>query len=222
MSNSRRARETLRSFAKPVRPFVACLVTAVLASASPTAISRAEEPTAAVLLIVPARADFAQVEIARAAVADSKTSLLVGASPRIPLSGGLVLVPDRTFEDAPAADLVVVLAGDAETGLEEFLRSRRAGARAIVFLGDSPLLARLAAGKERGAALLLGKPESLRALIGGTPPPAPSVPTSQAGATATPARAPAEVTPTPTPTSGKTRVFDRYFSRGASPTPTPK
>jgi hypothetical protein len=214
MSNSRRARRILQSFAKPVRSVAACLVAALLASASPTAISRAEEPTAAVLLIVPARADFAQVEIARAAVADSKTSLLVGASSRIPLSGGLVLVPDRTFGDAPAADLVVVLAGDAETGLEEFLRSRRAGARAIVFLGDSPLLARLAAGKERGAALLLGKPESLRALVGGTPPQA-------AGATATPARAPAEVTPTPTPT-GKTRVFDRYFSGGASPTPTPK
>jgi hypothetical protein len=199
-----------------VRSVAACLAAAVLASASPTAISRAEEP-AAVLLIVPARADFAQVEIARAAVADSKTSLLVGASSRIPLSGGLVLVPDRTFGDAPAADLVVVLAGDAETGLEEFLRSRRASARAIVFLGDSPLLARLAAGKERGAALLLGKPESLRALVGGTPAPAPA-----ASVTATPARAAAEVTPTPTPTSGKTRVFDRYFSGGASPTPTPK
>jgi hypothetical protein len=198
-----------------LRPFAACLAAAVLASASPTAISRAEEATAAVLLIVPARADFAKVEVARAAVADAKTSLLVGASSRIPLSGGLVLVPDRTFADAPAADLVVVLAGEAEPGLEEFLRSRRAGARAIVFLGDSPLLARLAAGEERGAALLLGKPESLRALVGGTPAPA-------ASAAATPARAASEVTPTPTPTSGKTRVFDRYFSGGASPTPTPK
>ncbi len=106
-----------------------------------SALSRAAD-LPPVLLVVPSGSDVARVEAARASLPPSRALLIVGAGERIPLQGGIELVADRSFSEAPASDLVVVLPGEA-AGAEEFLAARRSSVRAILFLGDSPLVKRL-------------------------------------------------------------------------------
>ncbi len=173
-----------------------------------------------VLLVVPAGSEMAQVEAARAAVPPSRTLLVVGGAERIPLREGLELVADRTFVDAPASDLVVVLAGEAP-GEQEFLSARRRTARAILFLGDSPLVSRLKGNGSRGALILVGKAESIAPLAGATGAPASAM--AEPGPSPTP-RLPAVIatprpsSPTPRPTPAS--AVQRYFS-ARRPTPTP-
>jgi hypothetical protein len=173
-----------------------------------------------VLLVVPAGADVAGVEAVRASVPSSRAVLTVGATERVALRGGIELVADRTFADAPRADLVLVLAGEA-SGEEEFLAACRRTAKAILFLGDSPLLRRLKGDGSRGALILVGGPEAVGALAGAgtgvTPSVSPSSETNRAVETATPKRASAGQT---SRTPGESAVH-RYFS-AKTPTPTPK
>jgi hypothetical protein len=163
-----------------------------------------------VLLVVPPGIEVARVEAARAAVPASRALLTVGASERVPLRDGIELLADRGFPDAPQADLVVVLPGEAK-GEEEFLLARRATARAILFLGESPLLARLKGDGSRGALVLVGGPEAIRALAGG-PPPAASEPRETARPTATPRPS--------SPASSSESPARKYFT-ARTPTPTP-
>lgn len=177
--------------------------------------------SAAVLLVVPAGSDLSQVEAARAAVVPPRGLLIVGSGERVGLREGLELVTDRTFSDAPPADLLLVLPGEAP-GLEEFLASRRKTSRAILFLGDSPLVKRLKGGEARGALVLVGGPEAVRALMGAGSASTPAAARSQApeasrpSGTAAPQAAPPEPAQTP---SGS--AVSRYFS-APKPTPTPK
>lgn len=199
---------------------------AVVAFVGIAGAARAAEP-APVLLVVPGGADFARVEAARAAVPTSRTPVIVGAGERIALAGGLELLADRTLQDAPAAEIVVVLPGELSRSLEEFLVRRRAEARAILFIGDSPAAARLKESGPRGAAVLVGSVASIRALVVGEASDGPGHSEAPPAPAATPAPAPAPAsrpapppTPTPTPASKK-GVFDRYFG-APKPTPTPR
>jgi hypothetical protein len=167
-----------------------------------------------VLLVVPAGSEVTKVEAARAMLPPSRDLLIVGAAERIPLQGGMELVADRSFSEAPASDLVVVLPGEA-AGAEEFLAARRATAKAILFLGDSPLVKRLKKDGSRGALILIGGPEAVRALAA-----AGTVATPSASETSRPGVAPtpqptAAVRAAPTPAGS---AVGRYFS---APTPTP-
>lgn len=173
-----------------------------------------------VLLVVPAGSEVSKVEAARASLPPSRALLIVGAADRIPLQGGMELVADRSFSEAPASDLVVVLPGEA-AGAEDFLAARRTSARAILFLGDSPLVKRLKKDGSRGALILIGGPEAVRALAGAATVAAPSAAvalpsapeTSRTGAAPTqqPTVAARVAAPTGSPVG-------RYFS---APTPTP-
>jgi len=184
-----------------------------------SALSRAAD-LPPVLLVVPSGSDVARVEAARASLPPSRALLIVGAGERIPLQGGIELVADRSFSEAPASDLVVVLPGEA-AGAEEFLAARRSSVRAILFLGDSPLVKRLKKDGSRGALILIGGPEAVRALAGAgtaaTPsaamPPSSAPETSRTGAAPTPQPTGASRVATPTGSA-----VGRYFS---APTPTP-
>lgn len=192
------------------------LAGAVLIAAVPL---RAADPPP-VLLVVPAGSDVARVEAARASVPSSRALLTVGATERVALREGVELLADRSFSDAPPCDLVVVLPGEA-AGEEAFLVARRKTARVIFFLGDSPLLRRLKGDGSRGALILVGGPESVKALAGAQAPAppeaagAPSSETPRATEIATP-RPTAARQATPTPPESAVR---RYFS-ARSPTPT--
>ncbi len=181
---------------------------------------RAADPPP-VLLVVPAGSDVARVEAARASVPSSRALLTVGATERVALREGIELLADRSFSDAPPCDLVVVLPGEA-AGEEAFLVARRRTARVILFLGDSPLLRRLKGDGSRGALILVGGPEAVKALAGAqtaAPPEAAAAPSSdtpRATEVATP-RPTAAQQAAPTPPESAVR---RYFSP-RSPTPTP-
>jgi hypothetical protein len=180
--------------------------------------SSAEEPP--LLLVVSPGVEFAAVQAARAAVPASRTPLLVGANPRVAVSGGLELQMDRTFSDAPPADIVAVLAGAPAPGLEEFLIARREKASAFLFVGESPLAARFKGGG-RGVLVLIGAAESIGPLVAalGKPETAAPVPTPVLSPSPTPISGPARtVVRVPSPSPG---TFDRYFS-GPTPTPTPR
>ena len=194
-------------------PQTARFAAVILIAATP---SRAADPPP-VLLVVPAGSDVARVEAARLSVPSSRALLTVGATERVALREGVELLADRSFSDAPPSDLVVVLPGEA-AGEEEFLVARRRTARVILFLGDSPLLRRLKGDGSRGALVLVGGPEAIKALAGTrTPEPAaPSSETPRASEVATP-RPTAAHESAPTPPESAVR---RYFS-AKTPTPTP-
>ncbi len=171
-----------------------------------------------VLLVVPPASDVAAVEAARAAIPPARALLTVGATERVALKEGVELLLDRSFSEAPPSDLVVVLPGEA-AGEDEFLSAHRKTARVILFLGDSPLLRRLKGDGSRGALLLVGGPQNVRALAearAGTAAAAPSP--EKPRAEANPA---ARSTPPPqaatTPPQG---AVQRYFS-ARTPTPAP-
>ena len=193
-------------------PFAA----AVLIAAVP--VPAADAPP--VLLVVPPGSDLAKVEAARTAVPPSRALLTIGPTERVRLREGVELVLDRTFSDAPPSDLVVVLPGEA-AGEEAFLVHHRSTARVILFLGDSPLVKRLKGDGSRGALILVGGTEAVRALAGAETGAAPAVvaPSSEK------ARAVPIATPQPTaaqqaaPTTPESAV-QRYFS-ARTPTPTP-
>ena len=176
-----------------------------------------------VLLVVPAGSDVARVEAARASVPSSRALLTVGATERVALREGVELLADRSFSDAPPCDLVVVLPGEA-AGEEAFLVARRRTARVILFLGDSPLLRRLKGDGSRGALVLVGGPEAVKALAGAQTPAPPEAAVSASSETpratevATPRPTAArQATPTTPPPENAVR---RYFS-AKSPTPSP-
>lgn len=176
--------------------------------------------TSPVLLVVPPGSDLAKVEAAHAAVPPSRTLLTIGPTERVPLREGVELVLDRTFSDAPPSDLVVVLPGEA-AGEEAFLVHHRSTARAILFLGDSPLVKRLKGDGSRGALILVGGTEAVRALAGAETgaAPAAAAPSSEkprAVPTATPRPTAAQQAAPTTPES----AVQRYFS-ARTPTPTP-
>lgn len=186
------------------------------AAAVPAPSSLAAEPPA-ILLVVPQGSEVARIEAARAAVSASRALLIVGAAERVPLREGVELVADRTFSDAPPSDLVVVLPGEAP-GLEEFLAARRRTARVILLLGESPLARRLKGGESRGALILVGGPEAVRALTGVESPAASSSPGEAPRAAPPPPAPPSPREASPTPAGG---AVSRYFS-APRPTPTPK
>jgi hypothetical protein len=203
---------SLRRLLLPTAPFVA----AVLIAVAPL---RAADPPP-VLLVVPAGSDVARVEAARASVPSSRALLTVGATERVALREGVELLADRSFSDAPPCDLVVVLPGEA-AGEEAFLVARRRTARVILFLGDSPLLRRLKGDGSRGALILVGGPETVKALIGAqtpAPPEAAAAPSSETprATEVSPPRPTAAPQASPTPPASAVR---RYFS-ARSPTPT--
>jgi hypothetical protein len=170
-----------------------------------------------VLLVVPPASDVASVEAARAAVPPSRALLTVGATERVALREGVELLLDRSFSEAPPADLVVVLPGEA-AGEEEFLIAHRKTARVILFLGDSPLLKRLKGDGSRGALLLVGEPQNIRALAespaGAVSSAAPEKPRAAATPAARPTAPPHSAS---TPSEG---AVQRYFS-AKKPTPAP-
>jgi hypothetical protein len=173
-----------------------------------------------VLLVVPPASEVAAVEAARAAVPSTRALLTVGATERVALRDGMELVLDRSFSEAPPSDLVVVLPGEA-AGEEEFLMAHRTTARVILFLGDSPLLKRLKGDGTRGALLLVGGPQNVRALASaasGAPTAAASSEKPRAEAIPT-ARPTAPRQAVPTPAEG---AVQRYFSaKKPTPAPTP-
>lgn len=191
--------------------------------AGPLLVAAVPSPAAdtPVLLVVPPASELAKVEAARASVPPSRALLTVGAAERVPLREGVELLLDRSFSDAPPADLVVVLPGEA-AGEEEFLAARRGTARVILFLGDSPLVKRLKGDGSRGALLLVGGPESVKAFAGagtGAAPAAAASPSSESP------RALEAATPRPTAApraspSAPEGAVGRYFS-ARTPTPTP-
>lgn len=195
------------------------LAAAVAIAALPSLAGEGEAPP--VLLVVPAGSDVSRVESARAGVPSSRALLTVGATERVPLRQGIELVADRSFSDAPPSDLLIVLPGEA-VGEEEFLASRRGTAKVILFLGDSPLLRRLKGDGSRGALILVGGPEALKALA---VPQAPVPPAGAAAPSSETPRATEAATPGPTaarqaaPTPPESAVH-RYFS-ARTPTPTP-
>ncbi len=176
---------------------------------------------APVLLVVPPSSEVAAVEAARASVPASRALLTVGASERVALKDGVELLLDRSFSEAPPSDLVVVLPGEA-AGEEEFLLAHRKTARVILFLGDSPLLKRLKGDGSRGALLLVGGPQNVRALAeahagAAAAAPTPEKPRAEAIPTARPTPPPQAAT---TPPEG---AVQRYFSaRKPTPAPTPR
>ena len=199
------------------RPFLRTAASAAAVLIASVRLRAAEAPT--VLLVVPSGSELAAVEAARSAVPASRALLTIGASERVRLREGVELVLDRTFSDAPQSDLVVVLPGES-AGEEEFLVHHRSTARVILFLGDSPLVKRLKGDGSRGALILVGGAEAVRALAGaeaGAAPAAvaPSSEKPRAAPTATP-RPTAAQQAAPTTTEG---AVHRYFS-ARTPTPT--
>ncbi len=85
-----------RSLLRAALPAVSLLVAVALRGAD-----------APVLMVVPPASDMARVEAARASVPASRALLTVGAAERVPMREGVELVLDRTFSDAPPADLVI-------------------------------------------------------------------------------------------------------------------
>jgi hypothetical protein len=174
-----------------------------------------------VLLIVPPGADLVGIDRARSAVPPSQTALLVAESNRVRVKGGLEVVVDLPLASAPAADLVVLLAGEPGQAEEAFLLERRKTARAVLLPSDSPLVERLK-GTGGGALILVGGSDAIPAVLDGigasagaeSPAPRPT-PVAVSSSRAVPAP------PAATPTRAATgRVFDRYFSP-SRPTPTP-
>jgi hypothetical protein len=203
---------------RPKRSILPALVLSLLAPAvaSPEAVR--------VLLIVPPGAELAGIDRARAAVPSSQTALLVAESGRIRVKGGVEVLVDFPLASAPAADLVVLLAGEAGQAEEAFLLERRKTARAILLPPGSPLAERLQ-GTAGAALILVGGSDSIPAVLealGASGGAAPSAPRPTPAAVPTPRAVPA--TPAATPTrAGTGRVFDRYFSsRPPTPTPTPR
>lgn len=198
-------------------PRAAPLAALVLIAAVP--LGAADPPP--VLLVVPAGSDVARVEAARASVPSSRALLTVGATERVLLREGVELLADRSFSDAPPCDLVIVLPGEA-AGEEEFLVARRRTARVILFLGDSPLLRRLKGDGSRGALILFGGPEAVKALAGAQTPvsseaaAAPSSETPRAAEAATPR----PKTARPAAPATQESAVRRYFS-AKTPTPAP-
>jgi hypothetical protein len=172
----------------------------------------------AVLVVVPPGTAVSAVQKARAAVPAPRVAILVGAAAGIPLAGGLALQAERTFADAPAADLVVVLPGEAP-GLDEFLAARKATASAILFAGESPVASRLPAG---GRALVLtGGLDAVASLAGGpTTTPSAAPPATRPAPAPSPALA-APATANPATASASSGTFGRYFA-SSTPTPAPK
>jgi hypothetical protein len=172
-----------------------------------------------VLLVVPPASDVAAVEAARSSVPPSRALLTVGATERVALREGVELVLDRSFSEAPPSDLVVVLPGEA-AGEEEFLIAHRKTARVILFLGDSPLVKRLKGNGSRGALLLVGGPQNVRALAAEPAAPAAAASPEKTRADAIPtARPTAPPQAAATPAEG---AVQRYFSaRKPTPAPTP-
>ena len=199
-----------RSLLRAALPAVSLLVAVALRGAD-----------APVLMVVPPASDMARVEAARASVPASRALLTVGAAERVPMREGVELVLDRTFSDAPPADLVIVLPGEA-AGEEEFLVARRGTAKIILFLGESPLVKRLKGDGSRGALILIGGPEAVKAFAGAEMGAAPAA----AAATSSEAPRPVEAaTPRPTAarkaaTSPPEGAVRRYFS-ARTPTPVP-
>jgi hypothetical protein len=179
-----------------------------------------------VLVVVPPGADFALLQAVRSAIPPTRTALLVGEKARVRVGPSLELQLDRTFVEAPPADVVVVLPGEAP-GLAEFLAARREQTAAFLFLGDSALVSRLKA-DGKGAIVLIGGPEAIAPLLATLPKsrpgdaaarPATSAPTPVSSPSPTPTSGPSRaVAPAPSPSAG---TFDRYFS-GPTPTPTPR
>jgi hypothetical protein len=179
-----------------------------------------------VLVIVPPGSELAAVEGARSAVPRPTRALLVAESDRVRLKGGFEMLVDRSFANAPAAQLIILLSGDAGRAEESFLADRRRTARAIVLPSGSPIAERLRG--EGSALVLVGGGDVIAAVLSalGAPAraeamPAPESPAS-VEATPIPRRpTPSALLPASTPTPGAARrVFDRYFS-SLSPTPTP-
>ncbi len=197
--------------------FIASVVLSTMALASP--------PSARVLLIVPPGAELAVVDRARSAVPSPQSFLLVAESGRVRVKGGLEVLVDVSFADAPAADLVVLLSGSPGAAEEAFLLERRKTARAVLLPPDSRFAERLKA-TEGGALLLLGGLDAIPAVLegigalGGGAAPTPAPPTSSA----VPPTRTVTARPASTPTRDSTgRVFNRYFSASrATPTPTPR
>lgn len=186
----------------------------------------ASAPAAQVLVIVPPGADLVAIDRARSKVPAPHTALLVAESERVRVKGGLEMLVDSPFGSAPAAELVVLLPGDAGRAEEAFLAERRRTARAILLPPGSSVGDRLK-GTSGGALLFVGGPDSIAAVlegIAGSPSAEPAPPRAVPVAAPTPRPAPASPAPpasTPTRTPSG-RVFDRYFSSSqTTPTPTP-
>jgi hypothetical protein len=215
-SRDRRSRSIVFAGLRPALAS-ALLSSALLASPQP----------ARVLLVVPPGADLAGIDRARSAVPPSHAVLLVAASDRVRVKGGLEVLADFPFPKAPAADLVVLLAGEPGQAEEAFLLERRNAARAVLLPPGSPIAERLR-GAAGGALILLGGSEAIAAVLEGldrTTEDERAAPRPTAVAEPPPRAAPPTpaVPPTPaaTPTrAGTGRVFDRYFS-ASRPTPTP-
>jgi hypothetical protein len=181
-----------------------------------------------VLVIVPPGSELAAVEGARSAVPRPKRALLVAETDRVRLKGGFEILVDRTFGNAPAAELLVLVAGDAGRAEEAFLVDRRRTARAIVLPSGSPMADRVRGESSGNALVLVGGTDSIAGILvalgaappaevapeRGSPAPAETTPTPRRP---TPAIARSPATPTP---GGAGSVFDRYFS-SSPPTPTP-
>jgi hypothetical protein len=185
---------------------------------------RAEPQAVRVLLVVPPGADLAAMERARSSVPAAQTVLLVAASDRVRVKGGLEALVDLPLTKAPAADLVVLLAGEEGQAESGFLLERRRTARAIL-LPPGSRLAETLRSAEGAALILLGSSDAIPAVLealgsaGPVSPPAPR-PTVVAVSPAPPA--PLAPPPAATPTRAATgRVFERYFSSRPIPTPTP-
>lgn len=170
-------------------------------------------PRKTVLLVVPEGASVSEVQRARSAVPASYSAVLTGAGDRIAVREGVSILADRTFATADAAGAVVVLGGTMSDDLLAFLAARRASARIIVFLQDSPAVDRLR--RHPGDALIVaGSADSLPALLASAFEPKPeAVPAKPA--------APRSAAPASPARSGS--VFDRYFSAASSAShrPTP-
>jgi hypothetical protein len=177
-----------------------------------------------VLLIVPAGAELAEIDRARSAVPARERTLLVADSDRVRVKGGLEVVVDLSLASAPPADVVVLLEGEPGRAEEAFLMERRKSARAVLLPPGSPLAERLK-GAGGGALILVGRSDSIPAVLaavgetGAGEPPAPRPSPAAVASPRAVAEAPA-ATPTGTPSG---RVFDRYFSSSRpTPTPTPR
>jgi hypothetical protein len=186
------------------------------------AVSASAQP-ARVLVVVPPGADLVAIDRARSLVPGPHTTLVVAESERVRVKGGLEMLVDSTLASAPAADLVVLLPGDAGRAEEAFLAERRKTARAILLPPGSPVGDRLK-GMGGGALLLVGGPEAIAPVLEGiarSPGAEPPAPRPAPVAAPTPRPAPATPAATPKRPAGG-RVFDRYFSSSrTTPTPTP-
>jgi hypothetical protein len=188
----------------------------------------ASPDAATVLVIVPAGSELASVEAARSAVRAPTRALLVAESDRVRLKGGFEMLVDRSFGNAPVAELIVLVSGDAGRAEEAFLTDRRRTARAIVLPSGSPIAERVRGEGSGNALILVGGVDSIAAVLAALGAPAPADATRAHGSPAPaetspapPRSTPSAARPSMTPTPGSAgRVFDRYFS-SSPPTPTP-